>query len=296
MERTVLNSSYYQELIDETGLASTIHAELQGALQEMIVEEVTAEMEEELDGDISELEKEIMRNMINLVASALADTLDEEWFEDQLLIVIEDFVAVAKGEQDQFTAVIDLRESKQEIREKIIASLENLPPPVKERLDLPEGEIELFVDEMMAEMDLPNRVNVERLLEEENEDFAAEIEQSLSTMQSFRGIYLYLPYIFFALLFMCSIMLAGVAGGLKWFGASVAFFSATYLLGTRLFLELFGQIFLPRAEGEIPLLGTEMLNQVASHGVETIMIIPAISGSIGAILVLGGFLYGRIAR
>ncbi len=295
-ERTVLNRSYYQELIDETGLASTIHTELQEILPKMISEEVVAELDHGLVENLSELEKVAVRNLAALITSALADTFDEEWIKDQLLIVIADFIFVAKGEQDELTALIDISEGRQDLREKMIASFENLPPPVKERLGLPEREVELFVDKVMAEMDLPDRIYVVRLIEEEDEDLLADIEQSLSTIQSFRGIYLYLLPIIFALSLICSILLAGFPGGLKWFGAAVAFFSATFMLEIRLFLELFGQMLLPWVEEEIPLLGPEMLQQMASHWAETAMIIPAISGFLGAILVLGGFLYGRITR
>ncbi len=295
-ERTVLNRSYYQELIDETGLASTIHTELQEILPKLIIEEVIAEIDKEIDKNLNKLEKEAERKLAALITSSLADTFDEKWIEDQLLIVIHDFIFVAKGEQDELTALIIMREDKQDFREKMIASLENLPPPAKERLGLPEGEVELFVDKLMVEMDLPDRVYIVRLIEEEDEELLAEIEQSLSTMQSYRGIYQYLSPIIFAFSLICSILLANVPGGLKWFGTSVAFFSVTFLLWIRLFLELFGQMLLPRVKEEIPLLGPEMLQQMASHGAETVMIIPAISGSLGAILVLGGYLYGRITR
>ncbi|MFO7952180.1 MAG: hypothetical protein R6U91_05180 [Bacillota bacterium] len=296
IENTMLSSSYYHDMMEETELASSLHAELKETLPDMIAKEMTTEMEKQLDNtEVSDFEQEVTRTMLELFTKALADTFDEDRFEDQLLLVIDDLIAFIKGEQQELTATIDIKENKEDIREKMTARIENLPPPVKERMEIPDNQTEKFVDEILTKMNLPDQIHLNEIIREENGELANELEQSISTVQSFRGIYLYLPYITFALMLMSCILLAGLSSGLKWFGAATIFFSATFLLGIHLFPEIIEQLVLPSLESELPL-NEEMHQTFFVYTLNNVTLLPLISGAVGLVLLLGGWLSGALGR
>jgi len=295
MEKTVFNSSYYREVFEKTGLASSLHAELKANLPDMVADEIAREMEKELANDISDFEKEVYRNMVELVTTALLDTFDEDWIEEQLFIVIDDLVAFATGEQQELVVEIDISENKQEIKEKVIDTFDNLPPPVKERLGIQEGQTSQYVEEMLSEMDLPDRIQLNELVTEGNNKSTGDLEHSLSTLQGYRGLYLYLPYLVYAISLTGSLLLAGFSGGLKWFGAAVLFFSATFLLGIQVFPGFAEQMILPGVENELPL-SKEMHQSIVAYTLDQIRSLPLISGAVGIVFLAGGFISGPMLR
>jgi len=292
-ERTVFSSSYYHDLSSETELSSALHEELQKTLPDIIIQHMTQELESEIEGNLTVQQQIIMRAAIRFVTDALAEVFDEEWFEEHYLLIVDDILAFVKGEQDELSATIDLQDSKEEVRDKIITALKSLPDELRNQLNIPENQIENIVDDALDEIDFKEQIRLTDLLDQYDEGLSADLENTVSIMQTGRVIYQFIPYIIFALLFMSCFLLAGFSGSLKWFGAAILIFSSTFLLGVRLFHVLLDPvIFFNNASGLS--FSPETANAVADYTVNSISIIPIISAAVGFLLLITGVIIGKV--
>ncbi len=290
-ERTVLSNSYYRDLIAETNLTSVLHKELQEALPDMMLEGMTEDLAEEL----TDKEKELMRIRLQFVASAITDSFDEAWFEDQFLLVIDDVLALAKGEQQTLTAAINLEGNMKQFQNKLITRLETIPAEIREKLDIPAEQIEQMSEQILAEMDIPDQLYLADLIAENNEGISRNFKDTISYMQTIHGIYQYLPYIVFVLMLLFSCLLAGFAGGLKWFGSAVLFFSTTFLIGIQLVNAQAYPIIFAGMEGE-PFFKPELLTAVINYTMARVSIIALISAAAGFIVIISGIIVGKTTQ
>ncbi len=287
-EQTVLSNSYYQGLVDETNLVSAIHEELQNTLPDMMLEGMT----EDLPDGITPEEEEMMQTRLRLIVTAFTESFDTAWLEKQLLTVTDDLIALVKGEQQTLTATINLKEGKENFRNNLINAVEALPDNVREELDMQEDQVEAMADQIITEMDLPDELSLAGLLEEDV--LTAEMDDTLSTIQNYRS-YSYFSYLIFALLLLFSCLLAGLAGGLKWFGAAAMFFSVTYLLGLQLIRTVFPAMIFAGVEGEPPF-STGLLHSVIDYTVAAATFVPLVSAAVGLVMITAGLVFNKIMR
>lgn len=288
VERTALSSSYYHEMIKETALISELNRELQQALPELIMESLA----EEAGRELSEQEKEQIRPWLRLITSAAVDLIDEEWVEDKSLLLIDDALAVARGEQEYLTTSISLDEYKEELQEKLVHALKTLPSELKERLEIPPDEEEAMVQRLMAEADLPDQIYLADLIAENGQTLPEEVETAVSTLQSYRGIYLYLAYIIFVLMFISTLLLAGTAGGMKWYGAALLFSSITFMAGIRFLSTLPPATIFAAVKEELPL-SPELLTAILDFTVTRLWLLPLGMSALGLAMVLAGLIISK---
>jgi len=298
VERTILSRSYYQGLAGDTAIIADIHQELESTLALIIEESVTRELEKQVGTALTEPEKLIIRSRLQLITTALAEVFYEEWFEDQFLLVSDDLLALLTGEQENLTAVIDLGEGKDRMQEKLIASLETLPAGMRGKLSIPADRIEIMVDQFMTEINFPEKLQMVYLEDTIGNDSFAEIEMAVSTLQRARGLYRFLPYLIFILLFICSIPVAGVTGALKWFGAATLFFSTTFLGAAWFFQqnyvpELFTGI---EIENGWILSPDPVLGAAADYTFLRILTMALVCAAAGALFLVGGIVSEKYIR
>lgn len=287
VERTVLSIDYYHHLANETELVSAVHGELQTAMPEIMLEG----MLEDFDEDITEEEERTARTRIGIVVKALTRAFDSDWMKIQLLSVIEDFLALIKGEQEELSVVIDLREQKTAFRQELIDEFETLPEEIREKLDMPPEAIELMADQFLTEMDLPGELQLTELLAADG--FSQEVDEAVTVSQNYLTMFSYWPYIVFTLLLVFNILLAGPLGGLKWFGAAVLVFSLTFLVGLQVVRGAFPEPLLGGIEAELPL-SLELLSSIVGYTVARASTIPLVSAAVGLVLLLGAVIYGKM--
>lgn len=287
-ERTVLSNSYYQDLAAETDLVSTLHQELRDSLPQMALQDIT----KELEADLTEQEKIFMEIGLQIITDAFLQSFDEAWLEDQLLVVTDDVLAVIKGEQQTFTAVINLRENKEQFREKLINSLETLPAELTEMLDIPTAQTEQMAEQILTEMDLPDQIYLADLIAGNGDKMPRDLKNAVSTVQTTRGTYQYLPYFIFVLMLLLSFLLAGYAGGLKWFGGAVVFFSITFLVGIQFSNTLILPVVFSEIKNELPF-SPQLFYSAADYTVSSVLIIPLFTAAVGLIFIFSGIILGR---
>ncbi len=242
LERTLLNTDYYRSFFQEVGLASMLHQEFQ---ELMIPAADTAGMPGTPPGDVSQ-----------------GDAFSEEWMEEQLLLIIDDYLAVIKGEQQTFTAVLDLREVKENLMQGQEAELQVLYA------------------------DLPDQIPLQDIMGADAEMWE-ELQEEISSIHQSQRIYNFAQYIFFAFLLLCCFLMAGPAGALKWFGSATLFSGITFWgmlqVGDYLVASLF-----PPEIAELQL--------IVNHLFSSISRLSLIYAAVGLALLASGIIWGRYKK
>ncbi len=282
VERTVLSSAFYHDLMDNTDVSSNLHEMLQETMLEGLkMEQVEQEMQEDLpDGKIPE---EVMpEGFIELIFGALGDAYHAEWLEEQMLVVIDDALALIKGKQDSLTAIINMREGKERFKEALAISIEEFPMD-----DSTPKMTDSMVEEIVADMELPDEFVLADLLNN-----SEELDEKINKAQLYRGYFQVVPYILFAVFLLLSIILAKLPGGLKWFGAVALFSGITFFIvlkGAKSFLNSNISAILedgPPIEPEVILSATELI-------FTRITAIPLLFAAFGLALLAGGVIMGK---
>ncbi|MBW6463911.1 MAG: hypothetical protein ACNA7Z_01185 [Dethiobacteria bacterium] len=197
--RTVLNSAYYRTMINETELASFIHA----VVQEHIFREVSTELPD---------------NLALIITGSITMVFDQEWLEEQVVLVTDDYIDYIKGRKDTPRAVLDLRQKKEELRKGIENALDLIPGQVISLVGFDSLDLEELAAELVAGLPLPDEVEVQQLLEQQN--VSDEFLLLLQNLRQYRTFYTYLPFLLYFIFFYIVYRIAGLPGALKWFGGA----------------------------------------------------------------------------
>lgn len=213
VEYTVLSSSYYNEMLAESGLVGELHSEVQRKVA-------------------GEIAGQVPREAALLFSEAIFSVFNVSWLEEQLLMVIEDWLSFVKGEQQDFQAVIELEAKKAELEARLYNLLSIFPERVMAEAGIETGMEAQFVAGIMEEIDLPDQIRLDELLAED--ELIYELAEFSRSVKQFRFFYLYLPFAGFILLLLLNLLLAGWAGGLKWSGSGLIISGLTFLAGMQL--------------------------------------------------------------
>lgn len=207
--RTIFDQGYYEQILAETNLSASIHEHL----QEIILEEMSEEMPD---------------HMAAVVTRVLLMVFTEEWFEEQTIMITDDFVRYVTGDQHSIQAVIDLREEKEELSDRLEMALTVIPEQILRMLGFDPEELYLLAEVLIEQMPLPDRLPVEQLLMEQ--EAGRELLNLLSLARQFCSVYLYLTAAAFMFGLIILYSLAGLFSALKWFGAAAIFSGASFFL------------------------------------------------------------------
>lgn len=225
IDKTFLDISFYEEVVEETEIASTLMSRLVGGI------------EEQAGSELQKLPAENRQQVKNILESSFSSALDEEWAEETLLVAVDDVLSYLKGEQEGLTAVIDLTEEKRVIQNNIQTEVEKsiqmeVEQQIQQRSDIPPGMEDQVRSRLESEIaprtntavtgmmtGVPDRISLAQLLE--NLENSEEIKAAVATFQqvySYFDLILYSTLIIFAILMLA---LAGFFGGLKWVGTGM---------------------------------------------------------------------------
>ena len=278
-ERTVLSKSYYQGIFDEVGqVVDAAYDALEAQLTEQLLEEIRQAPPGQ--GPPEEFPA--------ILVASLIEAFPREWLREQVLTASDDILAWAKGQQELPAMTIDLRENKQAFRDALLANLEELAAD----LEMPPGGPEMIVEEIMGEIDLPDEVSLGELLAEE---IPSDVEETLSLAQNIRNYFLYVPYILFALILLFNCLLAGIAGGLKWFGATILISGGILSAGLLTFQFALLTPVYRAMELDIPV-AFDVIKAFAGFTVFRLATVPLIFAGAGLLLLVTGIVITKVKR
>lgn len=279
MERTILNNDYYRDILDQGEIFSGI---LGQGMQQMQKDMQDQSAEEHREAEMPE-------DIMDIISAAFSEAFHEDWFAEQFLLVVDDVLAMVKGEQDGVNAVIDLEEGKERFRDELIVQFGMLPDEKLRELNLSPGGIEYAADEIAGEMDLPDKFVIEDLLED---IINPPMEIIILNIQLYRDYFLFMPYLVFALLLIFSCLLAGFAGGLKWLGTAALISGLAFSGGVQIFRFAFIAPFIERFGEGIPV-ATETVSAFVTHTISILSVVPLVFTVAGLLLLMAGIVLGR---
>lgn len=303
LERTVFNLSYYEDLLEqeEVDLDKIISG---------IIDEIEIDPEDDPEEIPDEEHEEVMipemdRLFKLIMTDALKDTIEASWVKEQILLVIEDILKLTKGEIETLSVVIELEDFQDDFMKNMKQRVKAISEEELIEFGVPEEEVEqireMFIEEFTAMTQevsetngdgpqLPSEIDLGQLME--TGEFSPEMEEALSKVQIFHTYFPALHYIAFAIIFLLSCLLAGLWGGLKWFGTSLLITGVTFLSGLFLSQELIMAPLLTEISEEMPF-GFDAIKTSASYTVSKMRTAPLIFSGVGLILLVGALIIGK---
>ncbi|MGM0688035.1 MAG: hypothetical protein ACQESO_00450 [Bacillota bacterium] len=273
-ELTVLNSTYYEDLLTETELTSYLHELLH-------------------DRFLVNISEQMPETLAKVVTEILMFVFDEDWLEEQILYITDDLLLYVKGDQPAVQAVIDLRVKKEQIRSNLETALNLLPDQLLAMLGFDPQAIGDLTEMLVDNMPLPNRIAAKDILSEEGEH--GNLMTSLIKVRQYRSLYTYLTYAALILLILFNYLLAGVAGAFKWFGAAVLVSGISFFLVLQAVL-MFLMAPLTDALETGGLLQPDIFATVIEFSATRTTFIPVYFSLAGLVIVLSGILAGRLVK
>ena len=228
VQKTLLQPSFYENVVEETETAP------------ILMDSLVKGVENQAPSGSENLSAEQQQKIQDTVKQSLSEALDEEWADKTAIKIIKDVLAYLKGEQDGLTAVIDLKERKNIIRNNLEQTVEEelkneIPEQYQERMtpqmkDRIQSQKDAITGDMLS--NIPDKISLAESLEKHPES-----EQIKSSVASFQKVYNYLNpvlYVILGILIILMLALAGILSGLKWIG------SGMIAAGVILFGGLFG--------------------------------------------------------
>lgn len=278
VERTILNPDFFDRLISD----QEIPKHLNTMIREM--RELPLELEED-EGE------EMPPAIAKVLMGGLADALSIDFLDHNLRIVVRDVLGFVRGDQPALAAVIDLEGAKERLRDGFVSGLEELPEEDKQMfMDDMDGAPAMSCDEiadmMLAEIDIPDSLN---LAEMADEVLTPEHLETIAQFQTYRGYALVIPYLVLGVCLVLCLLLAGIAGGLKWFGLAALVAGTAVATGLTLAMTFIVVPFLaaPDLAQELPL-DPGILLGVVEYTVGEMRTIPIIYAVAGLALIVGG--------
>lgn len=284
IERTVLNINYYHNLNNEVQLSSHIHQGLQEVMPEMMLEGMHEEANEEISKEMVAETKE----RLSIIVQGFAQVFDEKWLEEQLLIVINDVLALIKGEQEEIAAVISISEGKEQLGPHLVQYLEKIPPEQLKQMEMQPEMVKYMVEDIFVE--IPDEIVLGEVIEAQG--MTQEANEAISKVQLFKSGFNFVPYILFALIIAGLYLIVGFPRVLTWFGTLAIISAVIFVTGVMLFRNVVvEQVTFHSIESPI---STDALINTINYTVNNIYAIPLSTVIIGIILIFGGLLITKI--
>jgi hypothetical protein len=207
VERTVFNPEFYDAVLRETGLS--------GAVQEALLEAVGAEMAEEIPDQIRDQ-----------LIDALARSFSPAWMDEQISANVRVLIDYLDGRRGDLAMAVDLTGPKAALLEELNAALAGMSLEELFALGLEVESIDRLGEAFLAQLDLPDRMPIAVLSEIDD----PEMVRGLEGLKQYRRYFAYMPYLFFGVAAVLCLLLAGLPGGLKWFGSGVLVSGALFSL------------------------------------------------------------------
>ena len=204
LQRTVLETRFYQDLTARLELTGYLRGRLLGALEKQ------AETEPLLNTDLG------------IVRQALEAALSEAWLEEQLNGAAGAIAAFIRGESPGLAIAVDLRTPLAVFEAELLAGLRRTAPPALAHLEIDEA----LVKQFMARLGLPEKLV---LIDTAAGGVDAAVLESLEQLGRAAAFLKIAPAVALALLALACLFKGGLSGGLALFGGGAALSGLTFL-------------------------------------------------------------------
>ncbi|MEW6521994.1 MAG: hypothetical protein AB1445_00235 [Bacillota bacterium] len=282
LERTALSPAFYRDLMGHTGLIEVIHARLEEAVPELMVQRMQPEMGQEAPKEVLAAYQE----GLSLMMGALVRTFDAGWLEKQLMLVIEDILAFIEGNREELGTVIDLKRGKELLESQLAAALKELSPEKLRALEMHPELVESTAGQLIAA--IPDQLQLGELVGDAG--LPPETHEILAKVRMVRGYFAWVPYVTFACLFLFCCLLAGIPGGLRWSGGATVVAGAAFITGLLVARDRVAHGFVDRL-GEPALVDPGLVTAVLGFVVSRLVRVSLVFVSVGVVLVAASYFF-----
>ena len=208
IEKSFLSPSFYPGVIQEVELSS------------ILANGLTEKAKERTSYD-QRLSADQIQSIENGFQQAVSRAFTEEWAEGVALNVIKDGLAYVKGEQESLTAVIDLGERKdiirQQLKEQVNSSFQEksgISPQVESRI---RSQRVAAANKMLERV--PDKVELAELLAQH--PYSKKIKEGISKFQRVYNFFHTYSYPIMIILGILILVLGGIISGWKWLGSGM---------------------------------------------------------------------------
>jgi len=231
LNNTVMNQQYHRSLLRDYSIPHLIHNELGELIPEMVRDGLTG------GKAVTEpAQKAAVDAQVSIISTAITETLNEKWIEQQVLLVTDDVVNLLNGDIKSLSAVIDVSGKLGEIEQKIAKGLESFSDAeLMAMFGAPKAYIPTIAEQIVGQLGLPESLILSSLMDEMSPGTIDMIRNYLSTLQMLFGVLFWGVLIIFLLL---CILFWKVGAGLQWFGISSALSGGIFLISIMYFSKL----------------------------------------------------------
>ncbi len=287
MERTFLNHSYYRDIVS----SEVIFPDMVDTVLHNVYFSEGCPCCAGNDEDMQlppDMQEEALEEF-NIITNAFHAAFPEEWLEEQYLLVVDDVLALVRGEQESVTVTIDLQDRKERFRDEIINQMEkHLSDEETGNIEATREELETLAGVLSEEMDLPEQIEVADITEHV---LNPQAEQAIYNTQIFRQNF-FLFYFAFVLFIALNFLLAGISGGLKWFGAAALIAGSTFLGGIYLFRIMVFEPLVTNFGLWIPI-EPAVISSISTQTLHVMSVVPLVFVAFGLVSLVAGIVVAK---
>nr|WP_319474845.1 hypothetical protein [uncultured Sphaerochaeta sp.] len=224
MDNTLLNQSYYQTVVSDNEIPALVHDEIAKMIPDIVRDGLT-----EGKTITDPVQKAGVDAQVDLISGAIIDALDEDWIEDQIVMVTDDVVNSLTGESGKLTAVIDMVPKLDEIEQNIAKGLEQYSDmELMAMFGAPKAYIPMIAEQIVDQLGLPESLVIGDLVNDMAPGTISMVRGYLSLMNTWLGV-LILVIVLLVFLIL-AILLLQRSSGMQWTGITIALSGALFLI------------------------------------------------------------------
>ncbi|GEM_PF-6174852 len=264
-DRHVIQTSFVEEVLEETDLGDAVSA--------MLVEEMTGQ----LPPDIPPIFQE-------QISVAVSDVFDAQWAEQTILGLSSELLPVIRGEEDEYSAAIDITDEKEQLENTLTAQLNELSDEELQEYGTTRMELEMMMGMVLPQVTegLPDQLDILEMLEGMGMELnVGELQEEYQVQ---RGRSQTIMFITIPAAIILYIVLAGIAGALRWSGWSLIIAGGLYLI-----VFVIARGVLPGVAEQIelpPEIDLAAVTSVIRMAIGKFMFSPMVTVAVGVILVV----------
>ncbi len=232
MNNTLLNQEYYQTVVSDNEIPALVHDEIAKMIPDIVRDGLT-----EGKTITDPVQKAGIDAQVDLISGAIIDALDEDWIEDQAVMVTDDVVNSLTGESGTLTAVIDMTPKFDEIEQNIAKGLDQYSDAeLMAMFGAPKAYIPAIAEQIVGQLGLPETLVINDLVTDMAPGTIPMVRGYLSIANTWLGM-LVMILVFLVFLVLCILLLQRNTG-LQWFGITTALNGALFLIVKSMYSSL----------------------------------------------------------
>ncbi|MGM0431357.1 MAG: hypothetical protein ACQEQU_01440 [Spirochaetota bacterium] len=285
--QTILETDYYQNIINSTEISSEIHQSVEDMLPEIILEEI-----EQVQLGFFSLSPAAEKLLSEMTSRSVAQAFDSQWVKQELISALDQIIPWVRGHQRFLDHSIEIEnEQIALVRQNLIDEFKELSDAELAMFHLDRSGISVFVPMIIDSIELPRSIALADVVE--NSPYTGIIESAVSDVRRAERLFSFVPYLVFALFLLIFFLLRRFFGGLRWYAACLGIPGALFLLA--LGAAKIG-LLIPEASEiatQSAFLSVETVRYIGDYTLSSIVSTPLIFFASGVILYSIG-LWGRI--